>query len=816
MEHEQVIPSPVSREKLGLSLAGGGFRASLFHLGVLRRMAELDLLRRVEVVSTVSGGSIVGALYVLVLKKRLEAAPDGQLDRDGYVEVVEEVEEALLAGIRKNLRTRLFMNPAGVLRVLLTPLSLGQRMARLYERHLYADVVEEIRSASVLERTVRPGRLPLRELRIRPGGAAMERGVEAYNRRAVAEERPVATRLVINATSLNSGARFWFSGTEVGDWPLGQVRHDEVEVLEARKALLEGAEPPSGVELPAGARGLARWWRSRDGGEPGAPPSGGHWDPLFRHPGFPGALVSADPGLLRKAKLPAWYLVHGLNRKPPVTGGRPGHEHWFLLWVALARIDPDLERSLRPRVSDEPALAGLLLEFLLELYWLRTAEVASDRIGRFWQRTTVGDAVGASANFPPVFPPFQLPGLYDDLHVSRLGLTDGGVFDNMGLAALVDEGCTQIIASDTSGLFTERERASSGRVNMLARLESVLRKVVASHQREALRERRRVSRQIEPHASEDEGWRRFLDPRRLSALAYFHIDSPPVDVAPSGKEGPEGPGQDPPPPAAFDPEVRRALASLRTDLDAFGDLEIAGLVNHGYGTADRYIRRYFGPEETRAPLRNPYWEEPPPPPVKLDVPEPRFRRALAAGGSRFFRALRMRAPLSWAVTVAVGAALLWWTWDLWVSAGEAARWLADASVAAVAAMAPWLGPAWPEYALPVFWVLLAALVVMVVLPRVTGFSPVDWLRDRGRVRWARRLASVAKWGRALSGNVLWVLGLFPVLLALGVSLVAAVSHFFFSRPYLRATRHRGPRPRKASGGRNGAVPATDSRRSPHP
>ena len=32
-------------QTLGLALSGGGFRASLFHIGVLARLAELDLLR---------------------------------------------------------------------------------------------------------------------------------------------------------------------------------------------------------------------------------------------------------------------------------------------------------------------------------------------------------------------------------------------------------------------------------------------------------------------------------------------------------------------------------------------------------------------------------------------------------------------------------------------------------------------------------------------------------------------------------------------------------------------------------------------------
>ena len=47
--------------KLGLALSGGGFRASLFHIGVLAALAERDLLRHVDVLSCVSGGSILGA-----------------------------------------------------------------------------------------------------------------------------------------------------------------------------------------------------------------------------------------------------------------------------------------------------------------------------------------------------------------------------------------------------------------------------------------------------------------------------------------------------------------------------------------------------------------------------------------------------------------------------------------------------------------------------------------------------------------------------------------------------------------------------------
>lgn len=62
----------IQEEKLGLALSGGGFRAALFHLGVLAALAELKLLSRIEVIATVSGGSVVGACYYLKLKQLLD------------------------------------------------------------------------------------------------------------------------------------------------------------------------------------------------------------------------------------------------------------------------------------------------------------------------------------------------------------------------------------------------------------------------------------------------------------------------------------------------------------------------------------------------------------------------------------------------------------------------------------------------------------------------------------------------------------------------------------------------------------------------
>jgi len=55
----------INKKRIGLSLSGGGYRASAFHLGTLKKLHELGILDKVEVISTISGGSITGAAWCL-------------------------------------------------------------------------------------------------------------------------------------------------------------------------------------------------------------------------------------------------------------------------------------------------------------------------------------------------------------------------------------------------------------------------------------------------------------------------------------------------------------------------------------------------------------------------------------------------------------------------------------------------------------------------------------------------------------------------------------------------------------------------------
>src|SRR3954451_17005840 len=52
-------------KKIGLALSGGGFRASLYHLGLVRFLRDAGILPQVTHITSVSGGSIMAAHLVL-------------------------------------------------------------------------------------------------------------------------------------------------------------------------------------------------------------------------------------------------------------------------------------------------------------------------------------------------------------------------------------------------------------------------------------------------------------------------------------------------------------------------------------------------------------------------------------------------------------------------------------------------------------------------------------------------------------------------------------------------------------------------------
>lgn len=90
--------------KIGLALSGGGFRASIFHLGVIRRLEELGIMPRLSVISAVSGGSIVAAYYICEMEKRLRGIEACSIET--RVRLFEEIADDFLKATDHNLRTR--------------------------------------------------------------------------------------------------------------------------------------------------------------------------------------------------------------------------------------------------------------------------------------------------------------------------------------------------------------------------------------------------------------------------------------------------------------------------------------------------------------------------------------------------------------------------------------------------------------------------------------------------------------------------------------------------------------------------------------
>jgi len=221
------------RGKVGLALSGGGFRASLFHLGVLARLAECDALRGVEVLSTVSGGSIVGAHYYLALRQRLQTITDGKLGYEEYLAIVRDVMHQFCTGVSQNLRVRALSNFWSNLKMLFTrTYGRSNRMGELYELHLYDAVQDghrhgEMRKMSDL--LIRP---------LMPRSAGSERAEPDENFKPKFSNwrrRAKVPVLLLNATSLNSGHNWHFTASWMGEPPglMGQ----EVDMNERYRRL---------------------------------------------------------------------------------------------------------------------------------------------------------------------------------------------------------------------------------------------------------------------------------------------------------------------------------------------------------------------------------------------------------------------------------------------------------------------------------------------------------------------------------------------------------------------------------------------------
>ncbi len=223
--------------KVGLALSGGGFRAALFHIGVLARLAELDMLRHVEVLSCVSGGSIIGAYYYLELRKKLQQKPDvstgseAPLEQKDYLEIVGNIEREFLAGVQRNIRLRMLMEFGSNLQVLTSRRSsMTERLAKLYDRELYARIEDEFQGKT----------RSLSDLLIQPKGA-LPNFHPKYDNWTRRHKIPC---LILNSTTLNTCHNWQFTCTFMGEPPARGIQAD-IDANDRLRRMYHSEAPPT-------------------------------------------------------------------------------------------------------------------------------------------------------------------------------------------------------------------------------------------------------------------------------------------------------------------------------------------------------------------------------------------------------------------------------------------------------------------------------------------------------------------------------------------------------------------------------------------
>lgn len=197
MAGDPCSPLPRSRRRgIGLCLSGGGFRATLFHLGALRRLNELGVLTRddLRTVAAVSGGSIAAAHLATVLARIPRPAAGAPVAPDVWDR---EVRDPLRAFTRRDQRTGPFLRRFVPWRVWRTEETV-EALARRYEKEL----------------------TPLRL--------------------AGLPERP---DFLFLATDMAYGVSFEFSRTRIGDWQVGYMETPAVFPL-ARAVAASSCFPP--------------------------------------------------------------------------------------------------------------------------------------------------------------------------------------------------------------------------------------------------------------------------------------------------------------------------------------------------------------------------------------------------------------------------------------------------------------------------------------------------------------------------------------------------------------------------------------------
>ncbi len=220
------------RGKVGLALSGGGFRAALDHLGVMTRLAEIDALRSIEVLSTVSGGSVLGAYYYLELQHLLQSKPDQALHQQDYIDLMQRLQTNFLAGVQRNISVRMNASYRANWRMTKKNYSDSHYVGELYDKELFSRVQDQHPPGTA--RT-------MPELIIHPAGQPEFN--PRYDNWRRSNKVPI---LLLNTTSFNTGHNWHFTASWMGE-PPGLLKND-VDATERYRRLYYHQAPTAALQ----------------------------------------------------------------------------------------------------------------------------------------------------------------------------------------------------------------------------------------------------------------------------------------------------------------------------------------------------------------------------------------------------------------------------------------------------------------------------------------------------------------------------------------------------------------------------------------
>ncbi|MDV7357678.1 patatin-like phospholipase family protein [Rhodococcus oxybenzonivorans] len=266
--------------RIGLALSGGGFRATAFGLGCLRALHDRDLLRHVRVVSGISGGSLLAAMWAY--------------GPESFAEFDDSVTELLHQGLQLELARR-----AG------NPISL-------------------VRSAASITRSLATWR-PRHYTRTNGLHAALE--ARDFGRKRIEEVTHSGLATVISATDLETTNAVRFGSAVSSCSKYGRIT-DPITVADAvsASAAFPLAFPPISRTFTFAGHGGENH-RQRV-----VLTDGGVYENLGLSPLFPGRsvyhtdhvyeldyLISSDAGRGRTIKSSSGYIVRRLPRSFDIT-----------------------------------------------------------------------------------------------------------------------------------------------------------------------------------------------------------------------------------------------------------------------------------------------------------------------------------------------------------------------------------------------------------------------------------------------------------------------------------------------------------------